>query len=59
MSILQPLGLVRIFIIGVRQNLIWRQTAPYPICTIDYKGVWFGRSIQADLIKPEYQIYFI
>jgi len=36
-------------------KLIWRQTAPYPICTIDYKGVWFGRSIQAGLIKPEYQ----
>ena len=36
-------------------KLIWRQTAPYPICTVDYKGVWFGRSIQAGLIKPEYQ----
>lgn len=36
-------------------KLIWRQTAPYPICTIDYKGVWFGRSIQAGLIRHEYQ----
>ena len=36
-------------------KLIWRQTAPYPICTVDYNGVWFGRSIQSGLIKPEYQ----
>ena len=40
---------------NISPKLIWRQTAPYPICTIDYKGVWFGRSIQAGLIKPEYQ----
>lgn len=35
-------------------KLIWRQTAPYPICAIDYRGIWFGRSIQAGLIKAEY-----
>ena len=35
--------------------MIWRQTAPYPICAIDYKGIWFGRSIQGGLIKPEYK----
>ena len=39
----------------ISPKLIWRQTAPYPICTVDYNGVWFGRSIQAGLIKPEYQ----
>ena len=36
-------------------KLIWRQTAPYPICSIDYKGIWFGRSIQAGIIKEEYK----
>ena len=40
---------------NISPKIIWRQTAPYPICTIDYKGVWFGRSIQAGLIRPEYQ----
>ncbi len=35
-------------------KLLWRQTAPYPICTIDYKGIWFGRSIQAGVIKNDY-----
>lgn len=40
---------------NISPKLIWRQTAPYPICTIDYKGVWFGRSIQAGLIRHEYQ----
>jgi len=38
----------------ISPKLIWRQTAPYPICAIDYKGIWFGRSIQAGLIKSEY-----
>ena len=40
---------------AIYPKLIWRQTAPYPICTVDDKGIWFGRSIQAGLIKPEYQ----
>ena len=40
---------------AIHPKLIWRQTAPYPICTVDDKGIWFGRSIQAGLIKPEYQ----
>ena len=40
---------------AIHPKLIWRQTAPYPICTIDYNGIWFGRSIQAGLIKPKYQ----
>ena len=40
---------------AIHPKLIWRQTAPYPICAIDEKGVWFGRSIQAGIIKMEYQ----
>jgi hypothetical protein len=39
---------------AIAPKLIWRQTAPYPICAIDYSGIWFGRSIQAGIIKPEY-----
>lgn len=35
-------------------KLIWRQTAQYPICTIDYIGIWFGRSIQAGIIKDSF-----
>lgn len=40
---------------AIHPKLIWRQTAQYPICAIDKKGIWFGRSIQAGIIKPEYQ----
>ena len=40
---------------NIAPKLIWRQTAPYPICAIDYNGIWFGRSIQAGLVKLEYQ----
>jgi 23S rRNA G2445 N2-methylase RlmL len=32
-------------------KLIWRQTAPSLIVTIDERGIWFGRSIQAGIIK--------
>lgn len=39
---------------SISPKLIWRQTAPYPICAIDYKGIWFGRSIQAGIIKPSF-----
>ena len=35
-------------------KLMWRQTAQYPIVTIDNEGHWFGRSIQAGIIKEEY-----
>jgi hypothetical protein len=38
-------------------KLIWRQTASVPIVTIDTKGIWFGRSIQAATIKPLYKQY--
>src|ERR1019366_5587337 len=33
-------------------KILLRQTADRPIATIDYKGVWFGRSIIAILINP-------
>lgn len=39
----------------IAPKLIWRQTAPYPIATIDYVGLWFGRSIQAGIIKQEFR----
>lgn len=39
---------------AISPKLIWRQTAPYPICAIDYEGIWFGRSIQGGTLKPEY-----
>ncbi len=35
----------------IAPKLIWRQTAPYPICAVDERGIWFGRSIQAGIIK--------
>lgn len=31
-----------------------RQTTSMPISAVDRKGIWFGRSIQAGIIKPEY-----
>lgn len=39
---------------AISPKLIWRQTAPCPICAIDYNGIWFGRSIQGGTLKPEY-----
>jgi hypothetical protein len=33
-------------------KLIWRQTAPHLIATVDEQGIWFGRSIQGGVIKP-------
>ena len=33
-------------------KLIWRQTAPHLIVTLDERGLWFGRSVQAGVIKP-------
>jgi adenine-specific DNA-methyltransferase len=35
-------------------KIIWRQTASFPIAALDSKGIWFGRSIQAGIIKKEY-----
>lgn len=40
---------------AVTPKIIWRQTAQYPIATIDSKGIWFGRSIQAGIIKEEWK----
>jgi hypothetical protein len=39
----------------IKPKLLWRQTASYPVTVIDTKGVWFGRSIQAGIIKKEYR----
>ena len=39
---------------NIAPKLIWRQTASMPISAVDRKGIWFGRSIQAGIIKPEY-----
>jgi hypothetical protein len=38
----------------IKPKLIWRQTASIPIAAIDRIGIWFGRSIQAGIVKPEY-----
>lgn len=35
-------------------KLIWRQTAAHPIVAVDNTGRWFGRSIQAAIIKPQF-----
>lgn len=40
---------------SISPKLIWRQTAQNPICAIDYRGVWFGRSIQGGIIKSEFK----
>jgi hypothetical protein len=39
----------------IAPKLIWRQTAQFPILTIDYQGIWFGRSIQAGIIKEKFK----
>ncbi|MCX6743439.1 MAG: N-6 DNA methylase, partial [Candidatus Parcubacteria bacterium] len=36
-------------------KLLWRQTADKIIATLDNKGVWFGRSIQAGVITKEFE----
>jgi hypothetical protein len=38
----------------ITPKLIWRQTASTIIAAIDRIGIWFGRSIQAGIIRPEY-----
>jgi hypothetical protein len=40
---------------GIAPKLLWRQTAPYPITAIDRTGIWFGRSIQAGIIKETFR----
>ena len=39
---------------NITPKLIWRQTASTPIAAIDRIGIWFGRSVQAGIVKPEY-----
>lgn len=36
---------------AVAPKIIWRQTAPCLIASLDERGIWFGRSIQAGVIK--------
>ena len=36
---------------GITPKLIWRQTAPHLTAALDERGIWFGRSIQAGVIK--------
>jgi hypothetical protein len=36
---------------AITPKILWRQTAQYPIATIDTRGIWFGRSIQAGILK--------
>ena len=36
-------------------KLVWRQTASCLIAAVDDRGIWFGRSIQAGVIKPTKQ----
>jgi hypothetical protein len=35
-------------------KILWRQTAPKPIATIDYEGHWFRNTIQCCWIREEY-----
>jgi type I restriction-modification system DNA methylase subunit len=41
---------------AITPKIIWRQTAPFPIATLDIRGIWFGRSIQAGTVKPEVKL---
>jgi hypothetical protein len=41
---------------AITPKIIWRQTASYPIATLDTKGIWFGRSIQAGTVKSEVRL---
>ena len=40
---------------NTKSKIIWRQTASYIIATVDNIGYWFGRSVQAGIIKDEYK----
>jgi type I restriction-modification system DNA methylase subunit len=45
---------------SVVPKILWRQTAEKPIATLDEKGAWFGRSIQAGiLIDKNFDIKYI
>ena len=36
---------------SVIPKILWRQTASYPIATLDTRGVWFGRSVQSGTLR--------
>lgn len=40
---------------GKTPKLIWRQTAAHLMVAVDDTGRWFGRSIQAAIIKPQFK----
>ena len=40
---------------SLKPKLLWRQTAQFTIAAIDYHGKWFGRSVQAGMIKASYE----
>ena len=37
-----------------KDKIIWRQTAPYPIATIDTNYIWFRNTIQCAWVREEY-----
>ena len=37
-----------------KDKIIWRQTAPYPIATIDTNNIWFRNTIQCAWVRDEY-----
>ena len=37
-----------------KDKIIWRQTAPYPIATIDTNNIWFRNTIQCAWVREEY-----
>ena len=38
-----------------KEKIIWRQTAPYPIATIDNNYIWFRNTIQCAWIREKYE----
>lgn len=38
-----------------KEKILWRQTAPYIIATLDDKGVWFRNTIQCGWLKNEFE----
>ena len=37
-----------------KDKIVWRQTAPYPIATIDTNYIWFRNTIQCAWVREEY-----
>lgn len=38
-----------------KEKIIWRQTAPYPIATIDNNYIWFRNTIQCAWIREDFE----